>query len=187
MAEIKAFLFDLDGTLVDTRESNYLAYRDAFAELGHELTRDSFATTWGKDSRQFIPELLPHVAPEEVQAIRDAKARAYGGHLRHSRLNADLVELARCARTAVATGLVTTAKRTNVEQTLSMHGIADLFEVTVNGDDVAMSKPDPEAYRLALRLLGLPPGAAVAFEDSDAGAAAAEGAGIDVVRVDFGG
>jgi len=185
VAEIRAFLFDLDGTLVDTRESNYLAYRDAFLDAGYDLTREVFATTWGKDSREFIVDLLPRATPADVLRIRNRKAEVYEAHLPQSRLNTGLVELVRHARDHVRTALVTTAKRLNVEQTLRTHGIAHLFEVIVNGDDVIRPKPHPEAYLLALQTLRLDASQGLAFEDSGPGVAAAAAAGLDVVKVDF--
>jgi beta-phosphoglucomutase len=183
MTEIGAFLFDLDGTLVDSRDSNYFAYREAFSRAGYDLTRAEFATTWGRDSRDFIPDLIDGISPSEVSAIRVVKAEVYESHLVHSRVNTELVAFARGMRNELAVGLVTTAKRRNVEDVLRAHDMADLFTIIVTGDDVEVSKPDPAPYLIALDLLRLPPEQTIAFEDSEAGIASATAAGISVVRV----
>lgn len=184
MTEITAFLFDLDGTLVDSRKANYLAYRDGFAALGHDLTNTAFDTTWGRDSRDFIADLVPGISPEDIDRVRTVKAQAYAGHLPHSTMNRRLVEVAVAMRVHVKIGLVTTAKRKNVADVLAAHNVGDLFDVIVTGDDVSASKPDPEPYLLALALLGVDAESAVAFEDSDAGLMSAEAAGIAVIRVE---
>nr|WP_246215333.1 HAD family phosphatase [Modestobacter muralis] len=180
---VQALLFDLDGTLVDTREANHLAYRDAFAEFGHELTPEQFATTWGRDSRDFIPDLLPGVDQAEVDGIRAAKSRLYAAELHRTTVNEALVAFLRLMAPTHRTALVSTAKSGNGRQILEVHGLTPLFDVVVWGDEVARSKPDPEGYLRALDLLGADAGRSLAFEDSATGRAAAVAAGLAVLEV----
>jgi HAD superfamily hydrolase (TIGR01509 family) len=181
--DVGALLFDLDGTLVDTREANYAAYRSAFAESGHELTRDQFEATWGRDSRDFIPDLLPGIDAPAVDAIRAAKSRLYADELHRTAANEALVAFLRLLAPAHPTALVSTAKSGNGTQLLEAHGLDDLFDVVVWGDQVARSKPDPEGYRQAVARLGVDPSTCLAFEDSATGRAAALAAGLAVLRV----
>lgn len=181
--EVAALLFDLDGTLVDTHEANYLAYRDAFRGSGHELTRETFAPTWGQDSRDFIPRLLPGIDSDGVRAIRSAKSVAYLSYLDVTVPNVPLIGFLRASRGLQRSALVTTAKSDNGAAILERHELTDLFDVTVFGNELENSKPHPEAYRKALSRLGVAPEDALAFEDSDAGAASAAAAGIRVLRV----
>ena len=80
-------------------------------------------------------------------------------------------------------GVVTMTWRRNVEIVLGVSGLAGAFELVVGKEDVSAVKPDPEAYDLALRRLGLRAAEAVALEDSPTGLASARAAGIDVVAV----
>ena len=180
---VQALLFDLDGTLVDTREANYLAYRDAFAESGHELTVDVFATTWGRDSRDFIPDRLPGIGQGGVDTIRAAKSRLYADQLHRTTVNESLIAFLRLMSPTHRTALVSTAKSGNGRQILDVHGLTPLFDVVVWGDDVEKSKPDPEGYLRALELLGADAADALAFEDSETGRLAALAAGLPVLEV----
>jgi HAD superfamily hydrolase (TIGR01509 family) len=180
---VQALLFDLDGTLVDTREANYLAYRDAFAESGHELTPEQFATTWGRDSRDFIPDLLPGIDPAGVDGIRTAKSRLYADQLHRTSANEALIAFLRLVGPSHRTALVSTAKSGNGRQILATHGLTELFDVVVWGDEVTRSKPHPEGYVRALELLGAEAGASLAFEDSETGRQAALAAGLMVLEV----
>ena len=182
-AALRGLLFDLDGTLVDTREANYLAYRDAFAESGHELSADDFEGTWGRDSRDFIPDLLPGASTAEVDTIRAAKSRLYEEHLHRTVPNSALIDFLRMVAPTHRTALVSTAKSRNGEQLLQAHGIRELFDVVVWGDQVERSKPDPEGYLMALERLDVEASASLAFEDSETGRQAALAAGIAVLEV----
>jgi len=180
---LRGLLFDLDGTLVDTREANFLAYRDAFAESGRDLSAEQFEGTWGRDSRDFIPDLLPGVTQSEVDAIRSAKSRIYAEHLHRTTPNTALIDFLRLVAPTHRTALVSTAKSGNGEQILRAHGIRELFDVVVWGDQVARSKPDPEGYLMALEQLDVDASASLAFEDSETGRQAALAAGLAVLEV----
>jgi HAD superfamily hydrolase (TIGR01509 family) len=180
---VQALLFDLDGTLVDTREANFAAYRDAFAESGHELTPEQFVGTWGRDSRDFIPDLLPGIDPGGVDTIRRAKSRLYAELLHQTAANDALIAFLRLVAPTHRTALVSTAKSGNGKQILETHGLTPLFDVVVWGDEVTRSKPDPEGYLKALELLGADASASLAFEDSETGRQAALAAGLMVLEV----
>lgn len=178
-----AALFDLDGTLVDTRKANYLAYRDAFAAHGLQLTEAAFAPTWGMDSREFIRLLVPTADDALIDAIRVTKAQRYPAALRHSRPNTALISLARTLAAHIPIGLVTTAKRANVDAVLEVHRLSTMFTIVVTGDDVTKPKPDPEPYQAALTRLEIAPKDVLAFEDSHVGITSARSAGLRVIQV----
>jgi beta-phosphoglucomutase-like phosphatase (HAD superfamily) len=93
-----------------------------------------------------------------------------------------IVAEARAAGLRVA--VATTTSPGNVEalaHALWQRPVAQVFDVIAAGDEVARKKPDPAVYLLALERLGVPPGAALAFEDSRNGVLAARAAGIAVV------
>ncbi|MDR3513045.1 MAG: HAD family phosphatase [Caulobacteraceae bacterium] len=183
MFDVSALLFDLDGTLVDTRAANFAAYAQALAEVGVVVEEIAFnRLADGRNWRWFLPQILGEAA-DKAPAVAARKAQLYPGLVGRSRPNPALIALAEAARGHVPTAVVTTASAANAGAVLAGHGLADLFDLVVSGDDVTRHKPDPEAYALAAARLGVAPGRCLAFEDSDAGAASAAAAGMPVIRV----
>ena len=197
---IQALLWDVDGTLAETeRDGHRRAFNDAFASMGlpwawgvaryGELLR----VTGGRE--RILADLPTHPEAPATAAEREALAREL--HRRKSiayerRLAEGAIALrpgvAELLDEAAARGLrqaiVTTTSRANVVALLRhvLRGASrPHFEPVVCGEDVAAKKPDPEAHRLALQQLGLPARATLALEDSPAGVAAAQAAGVPVL------
>jgi beta-phosphoglucomutase len=183
LSNVSALLFDLDGTLVDTRAANYAAYAAALAEVGVAIEEAAFnVLADGRNWRWFLPHILGEAA-HRAPAVAARKAELYPDLVGQARPNPRMVALARAARGHVPTAVVTTASAANAGAVLNRHGLAGLFDLVVSGDDVTRHKPDPEAYALAAARLGVEPARCLAFEDSDAGAASAAAAGVAVIRV----
>lgn len=182
---IKGFFFDLDGTLVDTHEANYLAYRHAVkliksVTLGDEL---KIMIMSGENSNSFLPKLLPDSNDEEVAIINSKKRSLYPQYLSSSKLNDYLsIFLAQMSEHYI-TALVTTAKRDNALAVLRQHDLEKYFSFMIFGDDVENMKPHPQAYNLALEKAGLISSEVIAFEDSKKGMDAAEAAGINTIHI----
>ncbi len=185
MTVIKAIFFDLDGTLVNTHDANYLAYKDAIQDtlnitVGSDL-KDYIKQ--GMSSDEFIPKVAPQVTKEDVAAINTRKKSTYRQHVDKTVLNEYLATFLKQLSPTVTTALVTTAKRHNAEAVLSAHDLHPHFSFCIYGDDVESMKPHPEAYITALEKAGVEAHEAIAFEDSDKGVLAAEAAGIIVIRI----
>ena len=182
---IKGFFFDLDGTLVNTHEANFLAYQSAVESiksvtLGPELLVSIQA---GGNSNAFLLKLLPSLSLDEVKAINQKKKDLYPQYVHASKLNTYLSIFLQQMAEHHVTALVTTAKRQNAMAVLSQHNLEKYFSFMVFGEDVSNMKPDPEAYLTALQRAGLEPAEVLSFEDSLQGIQAAEAAGITVVHI----
>lgn len=184
---VRAVFTDLDGTLVSTRRANFAAYRDALATAGVPFSWQAFLSTWGADSRDFLPVIAPQLSRAQIDEVRAEKARRYPEHLGATELNEPLLRLLRTWASTVPVALVTTAKRAGVDAVIAHHGLEDLFSFVVSGDDTERSKPEPEAYALAVEAVGLLPEQCVTFEDSEVGIESAERAGVPVIRVSWAG
>ncbi|AAT88262.1 hydrolase [Leifsonia xyli subsp. xyli str. CTCB07] len=185
MAIVRGVFCDLDGTLVATEKANFAAYRAALGEFGIEFTWPVFLTTWGEDSRDFLPRIAPELSAGEVAGVRAAKARHYPAFLGETELNRPLARTLQTWSGTARVALVTTAKAGAVAAVLKHHDLTQLFSFVVTGDDTERSKPAPDPYLLALATAGLRPEDCITFEDSESDIRSAEGAGVDVGRIEW--
>ena len=185
MSLIKAFFFDLDGTLVDTYEADFHAYHDAIMEvMGITITQPDFARTHGMEMRYKLADLTPEIVEDDILRISVKKKLYYTKYLHLTVPNKSLINFLRTqSRSDQQMVLVTTAKRHNAQLVLEAHNISQYFSEMVFGDDVTNPKPHPEPYLLALKRLGIKPREVIAFEDSAVGVASAIAAGIQVVKI----
>ena len=199
MSELKALLFDVDGTLAETEEVHREAFNHLFAEYGldwvwdRDLYRELLAVTGGKERiRHYIERYHPEFRPPKdldsfIAELHAAKTRKYGEIIASGRVPLRpgvrrLLEEARAE--GLRLGITTTTSPDNVrvllETSLSPESL-DWFEVIAAGSVVPNKKPAPDIYLYALEQMGLEPGACLAIEDSYNGVRAALGAGIPVL------
>ncbi|HZE39532.1 MAG TPA: HAD family phosphatase [Stackebrandtia sp.] len=185
-ARLRAVLFDMDGTLLDSEKLWAVALRDLCARLGHELTPQLRADLVGMD--QYESMVLLHsrlgLSPDGIAdntrwLVARVKALFAGGVVWRPGAR-ELLEAVRAK--GYRTALVTATGRELVDVILSGIG-DDWFDVTIVGDEVARNKPDPEPYATAMRRLGLAPNECLAIEDSPTGVASATAAGCVVLAV----
>lgn len=183
MAIIKGVFFDLDGTLVDTHDANYQAYKAAIAKQGRIIDFEGFRQTIGMQAQDFLPMLAPGLSAGQYQSIATDKARFYKELIHATVPNRALIDFLKYISVHHIVVLVTTAKRANATAVLGHHGLDDIFTAIVTAEDVSQSKPSPEAYLLALNLVGLNADEVIAFEDSETGIQAAQAANIAVMKI----
>ncbi len=170
-------LFDLDGTLVDSRAVVERHWAALCERLGLDFP-EVLAIMHGVRSSDVIRAVAPGVDAQAEAAVLDAAEEA----------DTDgLVAVAGAAEVLAALpegawGVVTSGHRTLAERRLTAVGLP-LPAVMVCGDEVARGKPDPEGFLTGARLLGVPPQSCVAFEDAPAGMLAARAAGMAVVGI----
>ena len=179
-----ALLFAFDGTLADTGDANHGASAQALREVGVEIDRATFdRVALGRNWREFLPALLAGTgaAPDEVAA---RKAALYPHFASRIRFNPQLLGLIEHRAAGTRLGLVSSASRRNLHSACSARPqLLRAFDVIVSGDDVTLHKPDPQAYQLAARRLGVSPTECLVFEDSEPGVGAGVAFGAQVLRV----
>lgn len=181
---IKGFFFDLDGTLIDTEAANYQAYKQAIINVcGIKITKSQYGKTHGMVYSDFLPQLVPTITKYEIEEVSKQKKELYREQMHLTKPNIFLIEFLKRMADDYTTILVTTAKTVNAKTVLKKHNINDLFDFMVFGDDVKNMKPDPEAYKLALKLSNLEKDEVIAFEDSTVGINAAHSAGISTIHI----
>jgi HAD superfamily hydrolase (TIGR01509 family) len=178
-------LFDMDGLLVDTEPLWFETEAEVMARLGAPWTKLDQEQLLGGSMDNTVGYLLARATRPAPPA--DVARWMTEGMLRRVAEGRVMVRpgarelLAEVAAAGVPHALVTGSQRPFTEAVLASTGFR--FPVTVTGDDVSRTKPDPEPYLLAAKLLDADPGQCVAVEDSPNGIASATGAGCRVVAV----
>lgn len=183
-SRIEAVLFDFDGTLCDTESRNIDLVCGILNRMGCPLTDEELFSLSGGDDRVTVPPLLERYGSpytiDDYEAERDGCYRTYAeADLALEPGVRELIEGLRAR--GVAVGLVSTTVARCILTALDRLRILGLFDVVVCGDMVSRRKPDPEPYLRALELLGADASAAVAFEDSTTGIAAAVASGCHTI------
>jgi HAD superfamily hydrolase (TIGR01509 family) len=180
-----AVLFDMDGLLIDSEPLWLQAETEVMARLGASWTEEDQAALLGGSLDRTVSYLLakatrpepPKVVAEWLMSDIIARVRRGGVPVRPGARRL----LAAVGAAGLATALVTSSERSFMDAVLASTGLR--FGALVCADDVTATKPDPEPYLLAAKLLGVPPGDCFALEDSPNGVASAEAAGCRVIAV----
>jgi len=184
--DFNGYIFDLDGTLVDTMPIHYLAWQAALRKAGlrGRLDEDYFYELGGVPSRKVAELLGAHhglkVDPEKVFREKEEIYKSSGVKLAPI---APVIEFARRARDTHPIAIASGGTRDVVASTLEKAGLRGLFPVVVTADDVAHGKPAPDMFLLAAKLMGVAPETCLVFEDGEQGIKAAESAGMRWVFV----
>lgn len=185
MTNLKAFLFDLDGTLTHTDPIHLRAFQHLLAEDGLTLDDAGFLEhVSGRANADIGARLFPHRHANhhpDLLRRKEALFREMASDLRPLAGVLDFIEAVRHGDRRLA--LVTNAPRENAVHILSAIGAGDRFDTIVCGDELPRSKPDPLPYLTALEALGVRADQAVAFEDSPPGVRAAVTAGIRTIGI----
>lgn len=180
----KLAIFDFDGTLFNTEEVNYLAYKEALEPFGGKLDKIFFVEKcYGRHYKTFVPEILG--GDEHLEEVHEAKKKLYAKYIDKVVVNTHLFDVIDGIRDKYNIVMVTTATRKNVMDMLTYFNIEDKFDLILSQEDIEKPKPDPEGFLKAMEICKARPENTVIYEDSDVGLAAAEKTGAGVVKIEF--
>ena len=189
---LRAVLFDMDGTLVETEQYWGEAMFELAERLGGRMSESARAATVGSTMRRSMTILHADLGLDRTEDelladarwVEDRTAQLLGAGISWCPGARELLTAVRAA--GLRTALVTTTPRRLADivlATIRTDLDGDPFDVTVCGDEVPALKPDPAPYRQAMAALGVQPADCVVVEDSESGVAAGLAAGVTVLGV----
>jgi HAD superfamily hydrolase (TIGR01549 family) len=167
---ISAAIFDLDGTLVDSNELHVQAWQETFRHFGKEFPVERLREQVGKGGDQYLPVFLNEKEMREIgKQVDEFRGKIfkkkYLSRVRPFPRVRELLERVHSDGKKIA--LASSGKADEVEHYQKLIGIKDLVDCQTTADDVAHSKPKPDVFIAALRMLGhLAPEQAIAIGDT---------------------
>lgn len=188
VVDVRAFLLDFDGLILDTESCALQSWTEEYAHYGLELPLDEWHAALGVDiNHEGRFAILEQLVGAERFAARDSRTTR---RKRHHELIAQLDAcrgvrsfLERAASSGHQLAVVSSSPATWVKRHLERLDLLALFDVFATGEEVERGKPAPDLYNLALTRLGCTLGSTVAFEDTHRGVGAAVAANVACVAV----
>lgn len=195
---IEAILFDFNGVVINDEHLQLNAYKDVLRTYDIELTEAQYYGALGLDDSRFVSTIFRNAGKELIAGLSDELISA------KSEIHRRLIEnelpffpgvltFLKATSRRFAIGLVSMARRTEIDFVLERARLNDLFSVIISAEDVQECKPDPECYQCALkklndkrqlkRLLPLLPGECLVIEDAPPGIRSARGAGMKTLGI----
>jgi HAD superfamily hydrolase (TIGR01509 family) len=179
-----AYLFDCDGTVVDSMPLHYLAWKQALGKWNCDFSEDTFYAWGGLPVAEVISRLNAEQGLKmPVAAVEVRKENLYYDNISRLRVVPEVLEHIEAMYGKIPFAVVSGSTRESVVKSLEAVKLLDKFDTLVCAGDYAKSKPDPEPFLLAASRLGVAPAACLVFEDTDMGIRAATAAGMASVKV----
>jgi beta-phosphoglucomutase len=183
----RAVLWDLDGTLGDSEEYHWLAWRDTLAAEGVSITYEQFLARFGQKNDRILGDWLgPPIDATRIQRIGDAKEaefRRLAAERGLAPLPGAAEWVARLREAGWKQAIGSSAPRLNVETMLRALRMEQAFDAVITAEDVTAGKPDPQVFMAAAFQLHVPPSHCIVVEDAAAGVEAARRAGMRSIGV----
>jgi HAD superfamily hydrolase (TIGR01509 family) len=176
-------IFDFDGTIGITMEDNYQAWSKTFDQFNVSLSREEYFLMEGMNARTVAETILKKNNIDPGLAVKIAQLKEqYYLEDNSFEFYPGVLELINALRGRFRLGLVSGAGTERMRNTVTGEFLEN-FEVVITGDAVENSKPNPECYLLAAKILSVPPQECLAVENSPLGIESAKRACMDCVAV----
>ena len=180
----KAYLFDCDGTIVDSMPLHYVAWKKALGEHGAEFPEDVFYAWGGMPAAEIIRTLAEQQGIDmPVNEVEHRKEQLYYELLPKLEAVPEVLEHIDLNHGRLPMAVVSGSTRESVTNSLEILGLLDKFDTLVCAGDYTRSKPHPEPFLTAAERLGVRPEDCLVFEDTEMGIQAATAAGMASVKV----
>ena len=195
---IQAVFFDFNGVIIDDEPLQMKAYQEVLGREGLDVTEADYYGSLGMDDRAFVTAAFERaereLTDEVLAAVIEAKSAAHRKLLEGELpLFPGVVTFLKALKRQHAVGLVSMARRTEIDHVLERAALAGLFDVIVSAEDATACKPDPSCYNNGLAFLNrrrgeahvipLRPDECLVIEDSPPGIQSGRAAGMRTLGV----
>jgi beta-phosphoglucomutase len=183
----RAFIFDMDGTIVDNMGFHTDSWLEFFARRGKQYDAEAFfRETAGAQGREILRERLgPEIPDDEIAVLAQEKDALYREMYAPHREAVEGFEhlVSEAKKRGVALAVATSAPPPNIVFTLDEMDLRRHFDAVVGAADVKQGKPHPDVFLKAAEKLGVDPANCIVFEDAPLGVEAARRAGMRAVVI----
>jgi beta-phosphoglucomutase-like phosphatase (HAD superfamily) len=182
--DFRAYLFDCDGTIVDSMPLHYIAWKTALAEWNCPFPEELFYAWGGKPVDEIISTLnAMNGLHMPVEAVGTRKEGLYYELLPQLKGIPEVLEHIEANYGRIPFAVVSGGRRSSVIRSLTTVHLLDRFQTIVGAEDYTNSKPAPDCFLLAAERLNVAAQDCLVFEDTNLGIQAATAAGMASVRV----
>lgn len=186
MEQKYAFLFDMDGVIVDSNPAHKIALKEFCKRYGHELSEEHLKEKiYGRTNKDWIPAVFGQIDRQRIKTLADEKEALFRDIFIATikPVRGLIAFLEKSQHSGIPLAIATSAPRENVDFTLQHTGTGRFFNTILDESFVEKGKPDPEIYLKTARAIGYPPEHCIVIEDSLSGVKAGKGAGCKVVAI----
>ena len=184
--DFAGYIFDCDGTLVDTMPLHFRAWERALQRSGlpGKLSEELFYSLGGMPTRKVARVFADHYGLKiDVDKVFHEKEALFLDMQAEMKVIEPVVRFARDLHGRAPMSVASGGPKPVVKKTLELMGLDGLFPVVVTPEDVTHGKPAPDMFLLAAKRMGVPPERCLVFEDAAPGFEAAKAAGMKYVVV----
>ena len=181
---MKLAIFDMDGTLYNTNNINFFAYKEALDKYNVSIDYNYYCNYCnGRHYTTFIPPLVNNDC-KKVEDIHNIKKASYSKYLNKVIINEHLFNIIESIKNEYKIALVTTASKANTYEILNYTQKFSMFDLILTADDIKKAKPDPEGFLMAMEKYQADPKECIIFEDSDVGIEAARKTNATIIKIE---
>jgi len=182
---MRSVLFDMDGVLLDSEIPAFDMLRESLAAFGVQISLEELLTYIGNSTRMIAENVLKKYSPEdntdEFLSFHASRGSFYATSDKVRPMEGLEEFLLYLKHSNIQTAVVSSTRSVSVLNALNRMNILKYFDIVIGGDMLAHTKPDPEGYNRARRLLGSAIEECLVIEDSPTGIKAAKNAGLKVI------